>query len=399
MFYYRLIISLFLVSFAQGVFATNFDFCDGNFSFDLDDEIFPPLDSEAEGGSPFGPMVRPILENPDLINSSPVVSEDLYQNALAALANATNHPVIKSPISIKNPCGDNVPAPAPVPIPFALAPLASTATTTANTSKLPLVVAFIKYKKKIARTLGKRMKLSAWFIDKSKFAQTEKALKALKDGDTCLSVSNEFGISRRTLRRWSDILKNIALPAVHAKRQSDENASDFAPQRKRKRKNLRVSRWEDKLALFKAYVEKHKNALVPAKFDTEAFPKLGKWVLRQRKSYRNGKLSEDLIAKLKAAGFAWSVHAAIWEGKFALLKAYVKKYGDALVPAKFDTEAFPKLGEWVVQLRRSYREEKARKRGKNIKGNHHISEDQMIRLNDLNFEWNPTRGRRKQTTS
>jgi len=106
------------------------------------------------------------------------------------------------------------------------------------------------------------------------------------------------------------------------------------------------------------YKRKHGNCLVPQNFLQD--PKLGRWVDKQRHSYkcrqenRPAPLTGIQIKQLESIGFVWSVNKQHhWSEMFQKLKQYREKYGDCLVQANFKEN--PKLGRWVSQQRHHYK--------------------------------------------
>jgi Helicase associated domain len=94
---------------------------------------------------------------------------------------------------------------------------------------------------------------------------------------------------------------------------------------------------------------------------------------------RRGKISEDRCQRLNQLGFTWEVSDDNWEALFSLLVAYRKAHGDCEVPRAWQEN--PRLGVWVHTLRRQ-------KRGKQERLGE-LSNEQIRRLDDLGFEWNP----------
>jgi hypothetical protein len=91
------------------------------------------------------------------------------------------------------------------------------------------------------------------------------------------------------------------------------------------------------------------------------------WCSNQRA--RKGQLSPERIARLEAIGFYWDVDAAVWEKMFAELVAYKKVHGHCNVPQHSGP-----LGNWCGNQR-------ARK--------DMLSREQIERLNEEGFSWNP----------
>jgi hypothetical protein len=96
---------------------------------------------------------------------------------------------------------------------------------------------------------------------------------------------------------------------------------------------------------------------------------LGSWVRKQRKS--KNRLVEDQLDKLEGIGFDWNYTSVAWENGFSQLKAYKDRVGDCRVPNRH-LESNYKLGRWVAAQRKE-------KNG--------LSEDQIKRLDELEFDW------------
>lgn len=141
--------------------------------------------------------------------------------------------------------------------------------------------------------------------------------------------------------------------------------------------------------------------MVPKRYQDD--PKLGTWVETQRVQYKklqqdgeavtpNNRLNAERLAKLESVGFAWSaknirktkstpttpnpngmpgsakkrpmvdplqrlqarqrLHDQTWNEMYLRLVAYKDKYGDSLVPKKFEED--PKLASWVENQRVLY---------------------------------------------
>ena len=65
--------------------------------------------------------------------------------------------------------------------------------------------------------------------------------------------------------------------------------------------------WEDSYALAEAYFKEHGDLLPLALYRTEDDKPLGNWILRQRKLYRDGLLSDDQIERLNRIGMVWKL--------------------------------------------------------------------------------------------
>ncbi len=163
--------------------------------------------------------------------------------------------------------------------------------------------------------------------------------------------------------------------------------------------------WEQNYELAKAYYEHHGDLLIPAAFKTingyesdENGINIGMWILRQRKSYKKSKNSEELygitleqIEKLESIGMVWDAKELIdieneknWNEKYALAKIYYEHHGDLLIPQTFKTKngyerdnEGTNLGDWISKQRKAY---KGTGRGK-------ITSEQIEKLESIGMIW------------
>ena len=128
--------------------------------------------------------------------------------------------------------------------------------------------------------------------------------------------------------------------------------------------------WEEMFAALQAYKAEHRHCNVPYKWPDN--PSLGTWVGHQRTSKKNGRLSEERIARLESLGFVWDPLEANWEEMFAALQAYKAEHRHCNVPRQWPDN--PSLGKWVGQQRTS-------------KKNGRLSEERIARLEAEGFGW------------
>lgn len=106
--------------------------------------------------------------------------------------------------------------------------------------------------------------------------------------------------------------------------------------------------WERNFALLKKFVRREGNPRVPQAFVTADGTKLGGWVSVQRVARSRGTLSAERSKRLEEIdGWTWDPAAADWERNFALVKAFVRRKGNARVPLNHVTEDGTALGVWV----------------------------------------------------
>jgi hypothetical protein len=109
--------------------------------------------------------------------------------------------------------------------------------------------------------------------------------------------------------------------------------------------------WEDGFRRLQDYVQRHRDALVPASH-REGDHKLGQWVGWQRSEHAKGTLEADRERRLlELPGWTWDPRADQWEEGFSRLQDYVQRHGDARVPGSYTVDGY-KLGGWVKTQRR-----------------------------------------------
>jgi hypothetical protein len=123
------------------------------------------------------------------------------------------------------------------------------------------------------------------------------------------------------------------------------------------------------LELFK---KQHGHCNVPQKWAEN--PKLGTWVLSQRRARKRGWLSAAQIDRLDDLGFNWAFRASAFEGMYAELERFKERHRHCNVPQEWAEN--PKLGTWV-RTRRDH--ERAGR----------LSAVQRARLDELSFDWEP----------
>jgi hypothetical protein len=105
-------------------------------------------------------------------------------------------------------------------------------------------------------------------------------------------------------------------------------------------------RWESCFEALQSYVQEHGNALVPYGYKLSDGVSLGTWVSTQRQN--KDTLSYEKKTRLEALqGWTWDPFDLKWENGFDVLKHYVEKHGNALVPYGFKTADKYSLGIWV----------------------------------------------------
>lgn len=108
--------------------------------------------------------------------------------------------------------------------------------------------------------------------------------------------------------------------------------------------------WESQFEALKAFAMQHGHCRVPQQYTDD--PRLGLWLFKQRRLKKAGKLCGEREARLARLGVDWDPDAAVWEQRFADLKAFKAVHGHCDVPKEW--RANQKLGTWLSVQRRCY---------------------------------------------
>jgi superfamily II DNA or RNA helicase len=137
--------------------------------------------------------------------------------------------------------------------------------------------------------------------------------------------------------------------------------------------NLIESQWEEMFNILIEYKKKHGHCNA-TRHRTEN-KQLANWVKIQRRSYQKESLSDDQIKRLNNIDYVWNSIESQWEEMFDTLVDYKKNHGHCNVPHLWATN--PQLGGWVAKQRTANK-------------NKSLDKDQIKRLDDIGFVWNPT---------
>lgn len=104
---------------------------------------------------------------------------------------------------------------------------------------------------------------------------------------------------------------------------------------------------------------------------------LSRWIVTQRKNYKEGKLTEGQIKKLISIGIIWEFENA-WEIGFEHAKQYHSINGDLDVSHDYVCDDGYKLGSWIRNQRSNHN---------NPSKYHEVSTEQAIRLENIGMQW------------
>ena len=146
-------------------------------------------------------------------------------------------------------------------------------------------------------------------------------------------------------------------------------------------RNASEAIWDRRYAALKSYFDKHGNIDISKDTvlsDGNDGKSVAVWLLRQRKYYREGKLTDEQIKKLNAVGMVWEMPDT-WEIGFAHAEEYCKLNDDLLVPCKYVCADGYKLGNWIINQRNNHNHPT---KYKNITAEH------AERLEKIGMVWN-----------
>ncbi len=154
--------------------------------------------------------------------------------------------------------------------------------------------------------------------------------------------------------------------------------------------------WKEMYDLAKNYYNHNHNLKISKNFitkngyeyDKEGL-KLGIWIGEQRKTYKQGTLSEERKLKLNQIGMIWEVNKEAWDKMYKLALKYYEKNKNLKVPIYFKTkdgytydEEGVKLGVWIGNQRQIYNSYKGENRRKQS-----LTTRQIYLLNDIEMIW------------
>ena len=126
-----------------------------------------------------------------------------------------------------------------------------------------------------------------------------------------------------------------------------------------------------------SYKKEYGSTRVPKAFKTSDGLRLGIWLARQRRMYREGILDMEYVDALERIGVSWETNnIEIFEKRLEMLKRYKEEKGDLLVPDTYKTPDGTSLGTWVQSLRIRYRKRK-------------LSQKRVEQLTEMGFVWEP----------
>jgi hypothetical protein len=187
-------------------------------------------------------------------------------------------------------------------------------------------------------------------------------LMQFKEREGHCRVPNSFKLNEFDLGSWVSNQRSKAdrLSVEHHKRLDDIG---FVW-------DILAEKWEEGFNHLKSFRGREGHSRVPKGHIEEGY-KLFNWVSVQRRF--ETVMNHDRKTRLDEIDFAWDHTQDFWDYAYSVLHKYYLEYAHTRVPARSSYENF-QLGQWVSN-QRSRR--------------NNLSEDQINRLNNINFNWSP----------
>ena len=134
--------------------------------------------------------------------------------------------------------------------------------------------------------------------------------------------------------------------------------------------------WYQHYDLAIKYYNENGNLLIPLNYTTKDNVNLGSWIGKQRKKYKNYKLSKEKIKLLENIDMVWDARDLQWNEYYNSLVEYYMTNGNSLVPLRYATKNNKKIGYWVSQQRTNYKRNK-------------LSEQKIKLLEKVDMVWDP----------
>ena len=143
-------------------------------------------------------------------------------------------------------------------------------------------------------------------------------------------------------------------------------------------------RWERQYRAASEYYWEYGDLDIPAQYETPDGLKLGRWLQRMRRDYKNNVLEKEYIERLEAIGITWDVADRQWEEFYETAKRYYQEYGDLRIAPGYTTPDGTRLGLWIQRMRKKYKQKK-------------LPDGQIRRLETIGMRWDGAADQRERT--
>jgi hypothetical protein len=141
--------------------------------------------------------------------------------------------------------------------------------------------------------------------------------------------------------------------------------------------------WNESFEQLREFKLQSGHCRVPRRYD--ANPKLGLWVMKQRKYFKlhqegtpSNSMTPEHMRALQSVGFVSDIHAASWNERFEQLREFKVQFDHTRVPRKYSANR--KLGVWVMKQRQYFR---LHQEGEPS----YMTEERIRKLESIEFAW------------
>lgn len=113
--------------------------------------------------------------------------------------------------------------------------------------------------------------------------------------------------------------------------------------------------WEEFYQAAQRYCREHGNLRIAPRYVDPDGTRLGTWIQRVRKWYKQNKLTGEQVKRLESIGMIWDAASGQRERNYQAALDYYREHGDLKVPAGYVDAGGRRLGWWVKSVRRAYR--------------------------------------------
>ena len=143
-------------------------------------------------------------------------------------------------------------------------------------------------------------------------------------------------------------------------------------------------RWERQYQAAAEYCWEYGDLDIPAQYETTGGLKLGRWLQRMRRDYKNGVLEKEYVERLESIGVIWDIADRQWEEYCEAAKRYYQECRNLRVAPKYTTSDGTRLGLWIQRMRKKYKQKK-------------LTGEQVSRLESIGMIWDGEAEQRDRT--
>ena len=146
--------------------------------------------------------------------------------------------------------------------------------------------------------------------------------------------------------------------------------------------DMQENQWEKYYEAARRFYQENGDLKVAPRYVSPDGTRLGTWIQRVRKWYREDKLTAEQIKRLESIGMVWNGVSDRRERNYRAALDYYQEYGDLNVPDDYMTGDGLHLGWWVKYIRKVYRAGK-------------LDREQIKELESIGMTWSTPRKDKK----